>query len=372
MNGQWMGDYNGTSSGVIIVNIDDMGDHFKGIAYLNESDNTLPSTAIPFRTNEKSNDLTLQAYVFPINSETGVLDVWENVKQFYPSDLIFPASADIIGKWDNEELILTWTTNIGTSGSCLLPKSKADNPSDYSPITKVKDWSSYKSYVADLVECRFLFRGQNAPWRLRTAFHKTGRADLTKFINEDIPTLYKHLSSKTRHIFNLNNPDENGAFFNLAQHHGYPTPLLDWTFSPYVAAFFAYRGITNAQASKADEKQKVRIFIFNQEQWKKDFIQVQQLLTSGPHVSIAEFIAIDNERMLPQQAASLVTNIDDIEDYIKSKEAKTKRYLKVIDLPVNERAKIMQELSYMGITAASLFPGLDGACEELKERFFNI
>jgi len=26
----------------------------------------------------------------------------------------------------------------------------------------------------------------------------------------------------------------------------------------------------------------------------------------------------------------------------------------------------------MGITAGSLFPGLDGACEELRERFFEF
>jgi hypothetical protein len=32
----------------------------------------------------------------------------------------------------------------------------------------------------------------------------------------------------------------------------------------------------------------------------------------------------------------------------------------------------MRELSVMGITAGSLFPGLDGACEELKERFFRL
>jgi hypothetical protein len=30
----------------------------------------------------------------------------------------------------------------------------------------------------------------------------------------------------------------------------------------------------------------------------------------------------------------------------------------------------MKELALMGITAGSLFPGLDGACEELRERLF--
>jgi hypothetical protein len=30
----------------------------------------------------------------------------------------------------------------------------------------------------------------------------------------------------------------------------------------------------------------------------------------------------------------------------------------------------MHDLSAMGITAGALFPGLDGACEELRERFF--
>ena len=31
----------------------------------------------------------------------------------------------------------------------------------------------------------------------------------------------------------------------------------------------------------------------------------------------------------------------------------------------------MQELSFMGITAGSMFPGIEGACEELKERMFD-
>jgi hypothetical protein len=31
-----------------------------------------------------------------------------------------------------------------------------------------------------------------------------------------------------------------------------------------------------------------------------------------------------------------------------------------------------RELNRMGVTAGSLFPGLDGGCEELKARFFDV
>ena len=88
------------------------------------------------------------------------------------------------------------------------------------------------------------------------------------------------------------------------------------------------------------------------------------------HVTVREFIAINNERMIPQQAASTVTSIDDIETYIRSRETEEKTYLRAIDLPVRERKRVILELSYMGITAGSLFPGLDGACEEMAERNF--
>jgi hypothetical protein len=79
-----------------------------------------------------------------------------------------------------------------------------------------------------------------------------------------------------------------------------------------------------------------------------------------------------NERMIPQQSISSITNIDDIESYIRSKESDDRKYLNVMDLPVAQRPHVMQKLSLMGITAGSLFPGLDGACEELKERFFDL
>jgi hypothetical protein len=264
---------------------------------------------------------------------------------------------------------MEWNTPIGTSGIIELKRLMADKPSELNPTEN--DWTAYKNYVTGLAGRRYLFRGQNSQWRLRTSFHRTGRADLNRFLTEDIPALHKHLSARTKHVFNLQNPEENGAFFNLIQHHGYPTPLLDWTYSPYVAAFFAYRGISNEEALNSDPSKKVRIHVFDQAQWKTDWRQLHMVLATAPHVSIGEYMAIENERLVPQQAASTITNVDDIESYIKTKEITNgKKYLWAIDLPVSDRKRVIHELNFMGITAGSLFPGLDGACEELKVRNF--
>jgi hypothetical protein len=57
---------------------------------------------------------------------------------------------------------------------------------------------------------------------------------------------------------------------------------------------------------------------------------------------------------------------------VQSKESSDKHYLAALDLPVTDRRKVVGELAYMGITAGSLFPGLDGTCEELRERNFDF
>lgn len=369
MNGQWLGTYSGSNAGRIIVNLDDRGSHYEGVAYLNENDSSKPSVAAYFRTPDKGHQFQIITDgLLPINPSNGLPDSWGGVEKKFPG-IVFPATAQVTGRLDGDKLNLRWVTNLRTFGNCQLPKSNADKPSNL--IALVQDWRQFKDYVASLEGRRFLFRGQNGPWRLRTSFHRTGRANLQRFLNEDIQTLHKHLSARTKHVFNLEIPNENGAFFNLVQHHGYPTPLLDWTYSPYVAAFFAYRGIASQRAKNEKDSDKVRIYVFDQAKWKSDLNQLYNLAPSDLHLSISEFIAIENERMIPQQAASTVTNIDDIETYILSKQKNGQQYLWAIDLPVNERKKVVQELGYMGLTAGSLFPGLDGACEELRERNFE-
>jgi hypothetical protein len=370
MKGQWIGTYDGSNTGLIVVNIDERSSYFEGMAWLNESNPNMPSMAASFNTKDKGSEFKFRTnWLSPINPLTGVTDSIDIVKKSFGDEVVFPKYADVTGSWNKESLALSWKTDIGTHGSCNLPCSKATLPSELVPI--VSNWDSFRSEFANMEGRRFLFRGQNKPWRLRTSFHRADRFNLNRFVFEDIQMLHKHLSARTKHVFNLEIPNENGAFFNLVQHHGYPTPLLDWTYSPYVAAFFAYRGISNDDVLHSKPGDVVRIFAFNQELWKSNLNQLHQLMSSGPHVSVEEFLAVENERMIPQQAASTITNIDDIESYIKSKEIPGTQYLFAYDLPVKDRNKVIQQLEYMGITAGSLFPGLDGACEELRERNFR-
>ncbi|MDQ3315597.1 MAG: FRG domain-containing protein [Verrucomicrobiota bacterium] len=203
---------------------------------------------------------------------------------------------------------------------------------------------------------------------MRTKFHRSHRKDLVKYVVEDIPLAYRTLTARTKHLFDLGNPGQLGAFWNLLQHHGYPTPLLDWTYSPFVAAFFAYR----RKQSHGAPSDKIRIFIFDRASWMRDYAQLQVINFAQPHFSVLEALAIENARALPQQSLSTLTNVDDIESYIRISEQQTgKKYLKAIDLPASQRREVMVELSLMGITAGSLFPGLDGACEELYGRMFH-
>jgi len=91
------------------------------------------------------------------------------------------------------------------------------------------------------------------------------------------------------------------------------------------------------------------------------------------HLTLLEPLAINNPRALPQQSISAWTNVDDLESFIEITEKWTgKSYLRVIDLPASERKKAMQDLALMGITGGSMFPGLDGVCQQLKERYFNL
>jgi hypothetical protein len=372
LNGQWVGEFAGSSNGKIIVNIDDRGLYYLGEAYVVVKDQGPPLVAV-FRIPAGSATFKFRTdFIQWLDFSTGRYGLPEAIAKNFPAGTVFSKYADVEGSYDKDALTLAWTTDIGTTGSAVLPRSKAGEPSALP--TEDQDWQGYKNYVSGLTHKRYLFRGQRGSDRLRTSFHRSGRAHLLRFLSEDVVALHRNLSARTRHFFNLQIPDENGAFLNLVQHHGYPTPLLDWTYSPYVAAFFAYRRVSREDVAKAAPGRKVRILVLDQEQWRNDWQHITLLNFPSLNFSIGEFVSVENERMIPQQAATTITNADDIESYVRSKEEEkgSARYLWAIDLPLAERNRVIEELRYMGITAGSMFPGLDGACEELKQKNFDL
>jgi hypothetical protein len=75
--------------------------------------------------------------------------------------------------------------------------------------------------------------------------------------------------------------------------------------------------------------------------------------------------------MAPQQSIFMISNVADIEKLVlKTASDNGYDYLTAFDIPAIERNKALADLSMMGISAASLFPGIDGICEHMKFRNF--
>jgi hypothetical protein len=365
MIGQWIGKYEGSVCGSLMVNIDAVDDHFEGVAYINPSDSNIPSSVAYLNTENRESEQISQAYINPVDPRTDFQCKWDEIKDLYPDGVEHSNEAKVSLKIIGEVLHIQAESDIGVILKSTLSKPSI-NP-DSKIEGKVLSWKRFKNYVSELSKSKYLYRGQKEPWRLQTSFHRKGRYRISEFTNKDVKQLYKRLSAITSHYFDLNTPDQNGSFFNLLQHHGYPTPLLDWSYSPFVSAFFAFRDLPQNFEGEGN----ARVYIFDNEAWQKKYPQIQHLDPPYPHLSVMEFIAIDNPRLVPQQAVTTVSNIVDIEAYLLQKsESDSAEYLVAIDIPANERESVMRDLRFMGITAGSMFPSIDGVCEELRELNF--
>jgi len=373
MKGQWLGAYTGfiegelSVQGKMMVNIDEMDSFFRGvISATPENIKEIPASIISFKTKDKSDKHDVNAYIEAVNPYGLTACSWNEIKHLYAKDIIHSNTADANVCLIDGALHITAKTDQNLTITAKL--SKAETQKESRIVGVKKSWIEFKNYLSELDKNTFLFRGQQKPWKLQTSFHRRGRYCIDEFLRRDIKVLHQKLSALTSHYFDLNIPEQNGAFFNLLQHHGYPTPLLDWSYSPYVSAFFAFRD----WPSNYEGKEYVRIYIFNNKLWQDNTLQSLNLNPCVPHLSVQEFIAINNSRLVPQQALTTVTNIDDIEDYLlQGGEVTQLKFIEAIDIPANEREVAMQDLRYMGITAGSMFPGLDGACEELREQNFS-
>ncbi|MGD8113240.1 FRG domain-containing protein [Vibrio sp. TRT 17S01] len=226
-------------------------------------------------------------------------------------------------------------------------------------------WNEYKYKVNDnLLSGKYVYRGQaNSNWKLTTSLHRTGLVnrveDLISYFEFVVPSVQEKVEAWDGTRRNLSNPNELAQFVSFLQHNGYPTPLLDWSYSPYIAAFFAFDGVNHFEPNS----EFISIYQFNAADWIAKFKQIDDYKHEKEHVSVLAPTIRGNHKQMLQQGLFTYTNCVDVEGHIKDHELNGQNYLTKYEIPVSERVLAIRDLALMGITMTQLAPSVESVCK---------
>jgi len=160
-----------------------------------------------------------------------------------------------------------------------------------------------------------------------------------------------------RHIFNLFKqraiahldriPANNWEWLAIAQHHGLPTRLLDWTRNPLVAAYFAVVEKHDSDSAIYGYRSNVYLSITKH----PDPFEVDRVFRVVPnHVTLRITAQSGLFTIHPVPTEPLSADGDKLCKFV---------------IPAASRRGIKQTLDKLGINSASLFPGLDGIARHI-------
>jgi hypothetical protein len=234
-------------------------------------------------------------------------------------------------------------------------------------------WSAFEGEIEKFQKHgKLIWRGQKRrpDWKLLSTFDRDFR-ELGRQKREK--TLAKHLRQWKGVVTGQCSPNgeewSDNKYWALGQHHGLKTPLLDWTDSPFVAAYFAIRDEDMGNTHRVVYGLSISLRRL-----------IRKMKRSGNTISKDRFVEFlgpeynDNLRLIRQKAR--FTKALDGQD-VETNVAKYARHrgnnivLIKIEIPGNWRDECMRSLDVMSINKKALFPDIGKLAECCNHRLEN-
>jgi hypothetical protein len=225
-----------------------------------------------------------------------------------------------------------------------------------------------------------LFRGQiNSAWGLKTTLGRVAENVSMHSYHNRIRRIKSRVESYTGMRWEMQNFKEPESSFHVTpaiekqyefmiylRHHKFPSPLLDWTRSPYIAAFFAF--------SEIQSKEDVAIFVYIEDvgQGKSGEGNNPVITTLGPDITAHK------RHHLQQCEYTICTKKENDKicywdhEKVFAEENPEQDLLTKYILPVSEKTKVLEKLDLMNINAYSLFDTEESLMHTLTTREFFL